>query len=120
MTVKKEYGDFQTPAALAATVTRLVSELYGRPEIVIEPTAGLGAFLHAAQAQWSGGCEYEGYEINPEYVSLAAPELQRRGIGLVTQNFFSQDWKQILRRKGNARVLVLGRASLRRPARTSR
>lgn len=47
MSAQKEFGDFQTPESLATRVIALVAELYGTPDLVIEPTAGLGAFLKA-------------------------------------------------------------------------
>jgi hypothetical protein len=51
MSTKKEFGDWQTPIGLAERVVTLVSELYGVPECVVEPTCGVGTFLSASGAQ---------------------------------------------------------------------
>lgn len=55
MSTKKEFGDFQTPDDLAARTTALVVQLYGIPDLVVEPTAGLAAFLKASVQQWGNG-----------------------------------------------------------------
>lgn len=37
MNKRKEFGDFQTPQELATKVTSLVSDIYGNPDLVVEP-----------------------------------------------------------------------------------
>ena len=108
MSVKKEYGDFQTSTRLAKRVVSLVAELYGTPELVIEPTVGLGAFLRASVERWKHYADYEGYEINREYVDLARRGLSRFGVQIVHRDFFSENWACNLTRSGKARVLVIG------------
>ena len=51
MSIKKEFGDFQTPDGLAHKVSVLVADTFGTPDLVVEPTAGLGAFLAASVDQ---------------------------------------------------------------------
>ena len=63
MSAKKEFGDFQTPKNLAEKIASLISQIFGTPDIVIEPTSGLGAFLQASLNQWKDAARYEGYEI---------------------------------------------------------
>lgn len=75
MSIKREFGDFQTPLPLARDVIELVQSIIGRPKIVIEPTAGLGAFLEAAAGMWGDGLVYNGYEINAAYVKEANSRL---------------------------------------------
>ena len=53
MSARKEFGDFQTPDELATRVVALVSDIFGKPDVVVEPTAGLGSFLKAS-VQYSG------------------------------------------------------------------
>ena len=53
MSAKKEFGDFQTPDDLAKRVVSLVRDLWGDPNLVIEPTVGLGSFLKAATVKYS-------------------------------------------------------------------
>ena len=45
MNRQKEFGDFQTPLPLAKEIVSLVASLVGKPDLVIEPNAGLGAIL---------------------------------------------------------------------------
>ena len=87
MSTKKEFGDFQTPPLLAQRVVTLVEELYGAPDIVIEPTAGLGSFLSASSEHWKTRSDYEGYEINEEYVHLARKTLKQFGVRLLQRDF---------------------------------
>ena len=107
MTTKKEFGDFQTPLSLAREVTALIDELIGRPETVIEPTAGLGSFLDAAQTQWQNNAMYQGFEVNPSYVAQAKARLFARGVQISRQNFFGADWRRILGSSGK-KTLVIG------------
>lgn len=108
MNKQKEFGDFQTPNDLAAQVVALVAGLFGSPDRVVEPTAGLGAFLNASHGKWGSACGYEGYEINPDYVHSTSQSLCDLGIRLYQQDFFSADWHRILKKKNSPRILVLG------------
>ncbi|MDM2175293.1 Type I restriction-modification system methyltransferase subunit [Mycobacteroides abscessus subsp. abscessus] len=63
-----EFGDFQTPPQLA----QLCVELLSIPPNarVLEPTCGLGSFLHAA-AQVAPSTERIGIEIQPDHAKVA-------------------------------------------------
>ena len=108
MNKRKEFGDFQTPQELATKVTSLVSDIYGNPDLVVEPTAGIGSFLNASNAQWGKECQYEGYEINQDYVAQAYETLKTCGVKLFNRDFFTLDWKQVLNRTASGKVLVIG------------
>jgi len=108
MSAKKEFGDFQTPLPLAKEIVTLVDGLIGVPARVVEPTAGLGSFLEAAESAWGVHAKYEGYEINASYVEKANGHLEARGIRVKEQDFFSADWKLIFNAEKSAEVLVLG------------
>ena len=108
MSKKKEFGDFQTPEDLASKVTALVDEIFGIPDLVVEPTAGLGVFLRTSANQWGETCSYEGYEINRKYVDRASESLSDLGIEIFHRDFFSEDWKHNLNRRGSKKVLVIG------------
>jgi hypothetical protein len=108
MSQQKEYGDFQTPASLAERTVAVVEKLFGRPDVVIEPTAGLGAFPKAAAARWTRLRVCEGYEINGSYVQEANESLGGHGIRIHHRDFFSEDGKTNLARFAEDRVLVLG------------
>ena len=67
---KVEFGDFQTPIALAHEVCELIRRLGENPDVVIEPTVGRGAFLVAA-ANTFPNAALRGWEINSDYVTDA-------------------------------------------------
>ncbi len=108
MSAKKEFGDFQTPLSLAKEVIELVDFLEGRPERIIEPTAGLGTFLDAAQEMWGKGLVYNGYEINTAYVREANSRLSKRDVVVEQKDFFEADWHSILSSVVPEKVLVVG------------
>lgn len=108
MNEKNEYGDFQTPAKLARRVVSLVAELYGTPDVVVEPTVGLGAFLTASTGKWEDRSEYIGYEINKAYVDLARRGLPRFNVQIFHRDFFTEDWTGNLAQFGKTRILIIG------------
>ena len=117
MNRQKEYGDFQTPDALATEVVALVSEIFGTPRIVVEPTCGVGAFLRAAIRKWGDAACYAGYEINAQHLekagNLLAIEAFPRHISVDFKrgDFFLQDWAENFTCLNNAKpgqILVLG------------
>lgn len=108
MSETKEFGDFQTPLSLAAEVVELLGSLYPNPQLVIEPTAGLGTFLKAAHGKWGIECRYEGYEINPGYVAQAMSALGESGVRIIQRDFFTEDWRRLLNRPESHLTLLLG------------
>lgn len=108
MNDKKAFGDFQTPEDLATRSVALVAGIFGTPDLVIEPTAGLGAFLKASAKRWGHKAEYQGYEISREYVDAARRNLSQFPVQIFHRDFFSEDWKCNLTRAGKIRILVIG------------
>lgn len=108
MSNKKEFGDFQTPKSLTIRIVSLVADLFGTPDIVIEPTAGLGAFLKSSVERWRNRSKYIGYEIKQEYVESARNELLMFGVEILHSDFFTEDWKANLAQYGESKTLVIG------------
>lgn len=108
MSFTKEFGDFQTPKALADEVVELLDKLCPKPGHVIEPTAGLGTFLKAAYEKWGKGSTYAGYEINPEYAARATNAHACEKIIVSQGDFFAIDWKEKLAAAAPRKVLLLG------------
>ena len=107
---KVEFGDFQTPHDLAREVCALVCKLGEEPAVILEPTAGRGAFMLAA-AEAFPKARIMGWEINGEYVTDALAALNVAGVSarstVTKQDFFSCDWEAVLsKQRGN--VLILG------------
>ena len=68
---KVEFGDFQTPDALAREVCKTLHCLGVAPGSIVEPTCGKGSFLRASVATFPESTSYLGFEINPDYVRIA-------------------------------------------------
>ena len=107
---KVEFGDFQTPLPLAHQVCELIRRLGEDPDVVVEPTAGRGAFLIAAADKFPNAA-LRGWEINPEYVTEATIALDTANASarssMTCQDFFTCDWEAMLAAQ-TGRVLILG------------
>lgn len=105
-----EYGDFQTPFDLAKRVCEKLRELGVAPEVVIEPTCGVGAFVEASALSFPEAKRIFGVEVNQTYLD----EIQNRKkrfstnghVRLLQGDFFTFDWKSLLPAEGS--LLVIG------------
>jgi predicted RNA methylase len=109
---KSEFGDFQTPDALALRVTRLLHTLGVRPRCIVEPTCGRGSFVAAAAEVFAGAEKIIGLDINEDHLCVARTRLHvdaraRSRIGLQRANFFTTDWKHLFE-EDCAPWLILG------------
>src|SRR3972149_5114284 len=93
----KEYGDFQTPVALARDACALLARRGVHPRSIVEPTCGLGSFLNAAVELFSEATQIVGLDINHSYVERAAESVRsatsRRDCRIVQGDFFEFDWQ---------------------------
>ena len=102
---RASYGDWQTPRSLAVKICKRYADRFGCPDIVIEPTCGLGAFVIAALDQFPGLKEIHGIEINDDYVRRLKQEILERSLAkkissfpdiyIHTADFFSFDFSDI-------------------------
>ena len=108
---KIEYGDFQTPLELANLVCQKLEKIGVSPDVVIEPTCGVGAFVEASTHHFTKAKKIIGVEINPSYLQ----EVQKRKAGfpnkervtLTQGNFFDFDWKKLIQNTDGS-ILVIG------------
>ncbi len=108
---KIEYGDFQTPLELANIVCQKLGTLGVSPEIIIEPTCGIGAFIEASAQQFSNAKKIIGIEFNETYLK----QIQKRkstfannsNITFQQGNFFDFNWKSLLKDVEGS-ILVIG------------
>ncbi len=98
---KAEYGDFQTPLALARAVCARIggfTEL--EPASLIEPTCGLGSFLSAGLDHFKGVVSALGVDINADRLQQADNVLRQRNdahkIKLTHADFFRTDWDAVI------------------------
>jgi len=110
---KAEYGDFQTPLALARAVCARVGNSAMQPAALLEPTCGFGNFLLAGLDQFKDIVEAVGVDINTDRLRQAKDVLRQRQdtrrieIKLIEADFFTLDWKQVINELPEP-LLVLG------------
>jgi methylase of polypeptide subunit release factors len=96
---KIEFGDFQTPRALASQVCALLAQRHIIPDNVLEPTCGVGSFLVAA-SQTFPRAQLFGWDINGDYVEAARAALRQIGAAgrstVARQDFFKHNWEKEL------------------------
>jgi len=90
-----EFGDFQTPPALAGRVMEFLHSRRVEPRTILEPTCGLGSFVEASLGSFAAS-RVVAYDVNPDYVHKTAalerlPSTQDR-LTCKVGNFFAQDW----------------------------
>src|SRR5580658_9826875 len=107
---KIEFGDFQTPLALARDVCSLLVQQGINADAVLEPTCGVGAFLVAAGEAFPKARLF-GWDINPNYVAQTKAALTEAGAAkrslVGQQDFFARDWEAEVAEIDGA-LLVLG------------
>lgn len=95
-----EFGDFQTPLALAKKVCAVLARRGVRPRAIIEPTCGRGSFLLAAIEAFPTVSRAIGLDVNPSHIASARTTLEKKGHGttcdLMQGDFFEVDWPRLL------------------------
>jgi hypothetical protein len=107
---KIEYGDFQTPLELAERICDKLVELGVNPNIIIEPTCGIGNFIQASTCSFPLVSEIIGFEINQNYLQEIKNQnriSQNERIQIQQANFFELDWSSLINRLSD-KILVLG------------
>ena len=105
-----EFGDFQTPPELTDEICQFLHSMGVRPDSVIEPTCGTGAFIVSAMDAFEQARKFLGIEINGEYLLALEQKLggtDHTRIELKNKDFFQLDWEDILTRLPQP-ILLLG------------
>lgn len=114
------YGDWQTPPSLALQICKNHLLKFGQPDIVIEPTCGLGTFVIAALDVFPNVKKIYAIEINSGYVdrlkkrllhnSLAFPRSENPEIHIYNADFFSFDFSDIVKQciANNSKFSIIG------------
>jgi len=104
-----EFGDFQTPSKLVNEVIELLSKKSFLPDVVIEPTCGLGNFIDGAYTKWSNTSQFIGFEINDEYYNTTTKRFSNYdNVEIKQQNFFTFDWNLYLKKFNDKKILIIG------------
>jgi len=95
---KVEYGDFQTPVNLAMQVCQWLKTKGVSPDVIVEPTCGVGAFLTASIVTFPDVSLILGMEINQPYIEVMRqmPLFQYNERIVIQQaDFFRTDWNEL-------------------------
>ena len=88
LTTKRARGDYQTPASLAQQVCSYLYEVRKlRPQAVLEPTCGLGAFLTASKI--FAAREYVGIELNSAYCQHCRDHITEDNLTIVNADILT-------------------------------
>jgi hypothetical protein len=97
----EEFGDFQTPPALAREVCAMLSRQGHKPTAILEPTCGCGTFLAAALETFPDARQALGLDISPSHLASARENIRTVANDVVTElrqaDFFDSDWSHIIR-----------------------
>lgn len=110
---KIEFGDWQTNYELAAEVCNLLKSKGINPQIIIEPTCGVGNFILAALDTFENLEGVYGIEIQKSYLEALSSALKSRNssnvdIKLINANVFEVDLSDIIDSIKGKNILVLG------------
>lgn len=107
---KVEYGDFQTPLELADSICQKLIELGVSPDIIVEPTCGVGNFIEAAAPLFQLTSKIIGIEINPLYLQEIEKKKkisQDKRIEIKYGDFFQFSWSSLLNQL-SGKILIIG------------
>jgi hypothetical protein len=111
MTHKKkiEFGDFQTPLKLTDEISKFIQTIFPTPDIIVEPTCGLGSFIESSKSRWGKDCIYYGFDINQQYIEKCKISLSDcRKCHFELADFFKKDWKDFFKALKQSKILVIG------------
>lgn len=114
-TKKVDYGDWQTSYEFAKSVCLYLKGEGIAPEVIIEPTCGVGNFIAAAIDVFDTVRAVYGIEIFKSYVSQTEQKLRKYAearriekFSLYNANVFAFDFTEIVNENQNRNILVLG------------
>lgn len=110
-TKRIEFGDFQTPDVLAVQICEHLYALGIRPDVILEPTCGVGAFVLAAAHVFGDACQVWGWDVNESYLAILRNRIKAnpaaRRIRLEPADFFASDWEKRIQ-EIPGRLLIVG------------
>ncbi len=88
---KKEFGDYQTPLDFAYKVCNILKSKGISPEMVFEPTCGVGNFLRAGLDTFKTIHTAFAIDVNQEYCDLCKSKFPDDNVEVFCDNYFSFD-----------------------------
>lgn len=106
---KIEFGDFQTPIELTNNIAKFIKTIFPDPDVIVEPTCGLGSFVGACSYLWEKNCTYYGFDINPQYIDKCNTSFKNYNYcHFEIADFFQKDWKDFFQLHKKSKNLVVG------------
>lgn len=115
---KIEYGDFQTNITLALNVVSNITESDITPDVIIEPTCGVGNFIIASLEKFEKLKYIYAVEINEDYIwqtkfnildfFINNPNKRPPQISITHQSVFDYDFDSIATKHYSNNILILG------------
>lgn len=103
-----EYGDYQTPNDFANKICLYLKSIGINPDLIIEPTCGIGNFLSSAYEIFNAKYYY-GIEINKEYSEYCKNRLNQENVFIFNENLYNVNLKKIaVNDDGASNVLLIG------------
>ncbi len=110
MNTVEQFGDYQTPIELANKILAYLKNNIEIPELILEPTCGVGAFIKAARKVFPK-TRIIGLDINATYLKKLEMDLIKEEnhskINLRIRNFFEVNWNEYFK-TFKAPILVIG------------
>lgn len=113
--IRNDYGDWQTSYDFAKEVCLYLKKKGITPEVIVEPTCGLGNFIAAAIDVFNSIEEVYAVEICQEYISKTDEKLKQykkakriKDYRLYHANVFTFDFEDIINKNQTKKILVLG------------
>ena len=107
---RSEYGDFQTPIALAERALHLLRALVPAPALVVEPTCGKGGFLRAAAKTFPKTKRFLGADLDRAHLDECRRQFSdlpaNDRLELLRADFFAADWRRLLDGGGEPLLIV--------------
>lgn len=113
--IREDYGDWQTSYEFAKSVCLYLKSRGFTPDVIVEPTCGVGNFIAAAIDVFDSIEKVYGVEIFKGYIEQTEKKLQEYqnsnrivSYKLYNTNVFSFDFSKIVSENQNQNILVLG------------
>jgi len=104
--LKREFGDYQTPLEFSDIVCNYLKKyLKINPDVIVEPTAGIGNFINSSLRIFTDLKRAYGIEINLEYCDTCRKNNPDDRVEIIHDNFFTYDTKALVK---NDKLLVIG------------
>lgn len=104
--LKKEFGDYQTPLDFAYEVCSILKNRGISPSLIFEPTCGIGNFLKAGLDTFDTVYKAFAVDINPEYCDYCKSNYENDNVEIFCDNYFSFDISRFI--DNRREMLVIG------------